>query len=261
MDPFSTLSIGTDNASPREGALPFSVFRMLMLVILRDNCLDREVTEVAFDLPCSPPKPSIFTMSSLSISRNHELYSIAGSVIINIVCLEADIHTLMGRLLLIPQNCKIGNVFLEGHCCLRLCHQRVHQALHMPFQFCRRKTQATFAFLQAHIGDSPGEGIWIDCSGRAVTVLGFKLNIVDVARQLGADVETLVRAQSFLLFLYESPFRYILVGLCHGLFKYDLEHFVDAFKMSLKVSSGSLDKVSINFEALSGGGGFATDRE
>jgi hypothetical protein len=42
--------------------------------------------------------------------------------------------------------------------------------------------------------------------------------------------------------------------------KYDLEFFVDAFKMRLKIISSSLDKVFVTFEAFGGDGGFATDQ-
>ena len=44
------------------------------------------------------------------------------------------------------------------------------------------------------------------------------------------------------------------------MFKYDLELFVDAFKTSLEISSGSRDKVFVTFEAFGGDGGFATDQ-
>jgi hypothetical protein len=50
----------------------------------------------------------------------------------------------------------------------------------MSFQLGRRQSKALFAFLQAHIGDSDGYGIWIIESGRAATALGHELNLIDV---------------------------------------------------------------------------------
>jgi hypothetical protein len=40
--------------------------------------------------------------------------------------------------------------------------------------------------------------------------------------------------------------------------KYALKLFVDAFKMSLEISSGSLDKVFVSFDAFGTDGGLAT---
>ena len=44
------------------------------------------------------------------------------------------------------------------------------------------------------------------------------------------------------------------------MFKYDLELPVDAFKVSLEISSSGLDKVFVTFEAFGGDGCFATDQ-
>ena len=74
---------------------------------------------------------------------------------------------------------------------------------------------------------------------------------------LGADLETSLRA--CLLLPYESSLRCIRVGHGRGLVKYDLELFVDLFKTSLQIGSGSLNKFSVTFEALGGDGGFATN--
>jgi hypothetical protein len=43
--------------------------------------------------------------------------------------------------------------------------------------------------------------------------------------------------------------------------KYSLELFIDALKMSLKIISGSLYKVSVNLEAFGCDGGSATDQD
>jgi hypothetical protein len=77
---------------------------------------------VASDLPRSPPKSSVFTVNDLSVGRNHELYSVTYSVVVNSVdiffqvdvCFGADPYTLAGRLPLVPQPYKIASSSSEA---------------------------------------------------------------------------------------------------------------------------------------------------
>jgi hypothetical protein len=105
----------------------------------------------------------------------------------------------------------------------------------------------------------------VSLSGRAsgsrgaATAFRHKLNLINVTGQLGADLETLLRAQPLLL--YESQFSRIRAGLCYSMSKYGFELFIDALKMILKIISGSFYKLSVSFEAFGGDGGFATDQD
>lgn len=149
-------------------------------------------------------------MESLSVSRDHELNSVASRIVLDdadivfhvAVGFGADIDALAGRLPFLVQPGKVGGIVLGSRC--RSCprYHSVHDVFHMLFKLPSRKDKIVPTILEAFIDNRIRERMCRTCSWRAGLTLWQGLNLVDVLGQLVTDLKASFCAQ---LFFFHEP--------------------------------------------------------